>query len=100
MKPAAMLLIMGLPMFMIGCADPPGMMATSRHYQVPPDFDASVELHPYTSHLGPCPEGVLDERCANAITGSHYTPQDAALVGGAGNTPRRSAPAVASISTP
>jgi hypothetical protein len=38
---------------MIDCADPPAMMATGGHYQVPPDFDASVELHPYTRYKPP-----------------------------------------------
>jgi hypothetical protein len=27
----------------------------SKKYQVPSDFDANVNLHPYTSGLGPCP---------------------------------------------
>ena len=26
-----------------------------KNYQVPSDFDANVNLHPYTSGLGPCP---------------------------------------------
>jgi hypothetical protein len=25
----------------------------SEHYEVPPDFDANVALHPYTSGMGP-----------------------------------------------
>lgn len=53
MKRAPILFTMGLPIFMIDCADPPAMMATGGHYQVPPDFDASVELHPYTRYKPP-----------------------------------------------
>jgi len=29
----------------------------SEHYEVPPDYDSNVALHPYTSGLGPCPQG-------------------------------------------
>jgi hypothetical protein len=27
------------------------------HYEVPPGYDNDVALHPYTSGLGPCPQG-------------------------------------------
>jgi hypothetical protein len=29
----------------------------TEHYQLPPDYDANVALHPYSSHLGPCLHG-------------------------------------------
>jgi hypothetical protein len=44
----------------------------TERYEVPPDFDSDVALHPYTSLTGPCPEGVLGARCANTILPSHY----------------------------
>jgi hypothetical protein len=42
----------------------------TRRYQVPSDFEATVNLHPYTSGLGPCP----DEPCHSARQEalSHY----------------------------
>ena len=39
-------------------ATPPPNSVTlpeNRRYQVPSDFEANVNLHPYTSGLGPCP---------------------------------------------
>jgi hypothetical protein len=39
-------------------ATPPPNSVTlpeTKNYQVPSDFDANVNLHPYTSGLGPCP---------------------------------------------
>lgn len=44
----------------------------TERYQDPADFDGDVALHPYTSLLGPCPEGVLGARCVNTILPSHY----------------------------
>ena len=44
----------------------------TEHYEVPADFDGDVALHPYTSLLGPCPEGVLGAHCVNTILPSHY----------------------------
>jgi hypothetical protein len=41
-------------------------------YPMPPDFDADVSLHPFTSMIGPCPEGVLGAHCAITILPSHY----------------------------
>lgn len=41
-------------------------------YPVPPDFDTNVSLHPYTSLIGPCPEGSLGAHCAITILPSHY----------------------------
>jgi hypothetical protein len=29
----------------------------TEHYQLPPDYEANVALHPYTSRLGPCLHG-------------------------------------------
>jgi hypothetical protein len=54
-------------------ATPPPNSVTlpeNRRYQVPPDFEANVNLHPYTSGLGPCPH----EPCHSARQGapSHY----------------------------
>lgn len=46
--------------------------AKTERYQVPPDFDGDLALHPYTSLLGPCPEGVLGAHCVNTILPSHY----------------------------
>ena len=42
----------------------------TRRYPVPSDFEANVNLHPYTSGLGPCPH----EPCHSARqeTPSHY----------------------------
>jgi hypothetical protein len=41
-----------------------------KNYQMPSDFDANVNLHPYTSGLGPCPH----EPChsARGEAPSHY----------------------------
>jgi hypothetical protein len=39
-------------------ATPPSNSVTppdNRRYQMPSDFEANVNLHPYTSGLGPCP---------------------------------------------
>jgi hypothetical protein len=45
----------------------------TEHYQVPPDFDSDVALHPYTSVLGPCPEGGPGKVvCSDMIPPSHY----------------------------
>jgi hypothetical protein len=54
-------------------ATPPPNSATppeTRRYPVPSDFEANVNLHPYTSGLGPCPH----EPCHSARqeTPSHY----------------------------
>jgi hypothetical protein len=32
-------------------------MNSTQHYKVPPGYDADGSLHPYTSGIGPCPEG-------------------------------------------
>ena len=42
----------------------------TKNYQVPSDFDGNVNMHPYTSGLGPCPH----EPCHSARqeTPSHY----------------------------
>jgi hypothetical protein len=42
------------------------------HYEVPLDFDGDVASHPYTSGLGPCPDGGMGARCPNTIPPSHY----------------------------
>ena len=54
-------------------ATPPRKSVTlpeNQRYQVPSDFEANVNLHPYTSGLGPCPH----EPCHSARQGapSHY----------------------------
>ena len=47
--------------------------ARTEHYQVPPDFDSDVTLHPYTSPLGPCPQGGPGKvACSEMIPPSHY----------------------------
>jgi hypothetical protein len=47
--------------------------ATTEHYQVPPDFDSDAALHPYTSLLGPCPQGGPGKvACSDMISPSHY----------------------------
>jgi hypothetical protein len=45
----------------------------AEHYQVPSDFDNHVALHPYTSVLGPCPQGGPGKlACSEMIPPSHY----------------------------
>jgi hypothetical protein len=45
----------------------------AEHYQVPPDFDNDVTLHPYTSGLGPCPHGGPGKlECSEVVPPSHY----------------------------
>jgi hypothetical protein len=50
-----------------------GYKTMAEHYQVPADFDANVQLHPYTSGLGPWP-GPAKHRSNGPIvkTPSHY----------------------------
>ena len=42
----------------------------TKNYQVPSDFDANVNLHPYTSGLGPCPHEPC--RSTRQEAPSHY----------------------------
>ena len=47
------------------------------HYRVPAGYDADVALHPYTSGLGPCPQGATPSQGCHHPTGhpippSHY----------------------------
>jgi hypothetical protein len=42
----------------------------TKNYQVPSDFDANVNLHPYTSGLGPCPHNPCNS--ARQEAPSHY----------------------------
>ncbi|HWB49751.1 MAG TPA: hypothetical protein VG651_11620 [Stellaceae bacterium] len=46
------------------------------HYQVPAGYDSDTALHPYTSGIGPCPEGAEPEtgcwRPTRRIMPSHY----------------------------
>jgi len=47
------------------------------HYRVPAGYDSNVALHPYTSGLGPCPEGANPSQgchhpTGNPIPPSHY----------------------------
>jgi len=46
------------------------------HYQVPAGYDSDVTLHPYTSGIGPCPEGPQPDtgcwRPTRRIQPSHY----------------------------
>jgi hypothetical protein len=42
----------------------------TQRYQVPSDFDANVNLHPYTSGLGPCPHNPCNS--ARQEAPSHY----------------------------
>lgn len=46
------------------------------HFRVWPGYDSDVALHPYTSNMGPCPEGILGSGCSPAhgeiIKPSHY----------------------------
>ncbi len=64
-----------------GCAD--GVKITpdqpaGAHFRVWPGYDADARLHPYTSNMGPCPEGFLGSGCGDQPTGgrvispSHY----------------------------
>ena len=34
-----------------------GYKTMVKHYQVPPDYDANLNMHPYTSGIGPSPAG-------------------------------------------
>jgi hypothetical protein len=43
----------------------------TKNYRVPSDFDANVNLHPYTSGLGPCPHEPC--RSSRQEAPSHYT---------------------------
>jgi hypothetical protein len=43
----------------------------TKNYRVPSDFDANVNLHPYTSSLGPCPQEPC--RSTRQEAPSHYT---------------------------
>jgi hypothetical protein len=43
----------------------------TKNYRVPSDFDANVNLHPYTSGLGPCPHEPC--RSTRQEAPSHYT---------------------------
>ena len=53
---------------------PPVVVSAPKHdYHVPPGFDVDVALHPYTSGLGPCPEGALGSGWKTGIIKpSHY----------------------------
>ena len=44
------------------------------HYEVPPDYDNNITLHPYTSGLGPCPHGGPGKvNCSSEmVPASHY----------------------------
>ena len=42
----------------------------TKNYQVPSDFDANVNLHPYTSGVGPCPHEPC--RSTRQEAPSHY----------------------------
>lgn len=44
------------------------------HYEVPPDYDNNIALHPYTSGLGPCPHGGPGKvNCSSEmVPASHY----------------------------
>ena len=44
------------------------------HYDVPPDYDNNIALHPYTSGLGPCPHGGPGKvNCSSdMLPASHY----------------------------
>ena len=48
----------------------------SPHYQVPVGYDSNAALHPYTSGVGPCPEGAVPDtgcwRPTRRIQPSHY----------------------------
>jgi hypothetical protein len=37
------------------------------HFQEPPGYDSNVTLHPYTSGLGPCPQGQGKTVCTEAV---------------------------------
>jgi len=44
------------------------------HYEVPPHYDNDAALHPYTSGLGPCPQGGPGKLACSSevIPPSHY----------------------------
>jgi hypothetical protein len=47
------------------------------HFQAPPGYDTDVSMHPYTSGIGPCPEGASPSQGCHHDTGhpippSHY----------------------------
>jgi len=46
----------------------------AEHYEVPPDYESNVALHPYTSGLGPCPQGGPGKLACSSevIPPSHY----------------------------
>jgi hypothetical protein len=37
------------------------------HFQEPPGYDSNPLMHPYTSGIGPCPQGQGKTVCADAI---------------------------------
>ena len=53
-------------------APPPNSVTLpeTKNYQLPSDFDANVNLHPYTSGLGPCPHEPC--RSTRQEAPSHY----------------------------
>ena len=46
----------------------------SEHFVVPTGYDADVTMHPYTSLLGPCPEGANPSQGCRHPTGTPITP--------------------------
>jgi hypothetical protein len=50
--------------------------AGDRQFRVWPGYDSDVALHPYTSNMGPCPEGANGGGCGpthgEIISPSHY----------------------------
>jgi hypothetical protein len=44
------------------------------HYKVPVGYDSNVSMHPYTSLIGPCPEGATPSQGCRHPTGTPITP--------------------------
>jgi hypothetical protein len=66
--------IVNLPPASIPRESPAG--TRNDHIRVWPGYDSDVALHPYTSNMGPCPEGLLGAGCSpthgDIIPPSHY----------------------------
>ncbi|HVH81246.1 MAG TPA: hypothetical protein VM782_17740 [Stellaceae bacterium] len=46
----------------------------TQHYRVPVGYDADVAMHPYTSNIGPCPEGAAPSQGCSHPTGTPIQP--------------------------